>query len=113
MEITPWFNPALFGWLPGTLFGCLGGLYGALAGILAPRGKARTLVIGLHWLLTATALLFLAAGIVALFLKQPYGVWYALLLPGVLGVVLFPSLSPVIGNRYAEAELRKSRAADL
>ena len=112
-EIMPWFDPAFYGGLLGAVFGCLGGLYGALVGFLAPRGKARTLVMTFHWLLTAGSALLLVAGLVAVAVRQPYGVRHALLLPGVLGAVLFRLLYPVIRRRYAEVEMRKSRVADL
>ena len=34
---TPWFDPNAWAWLPGTLFGCLGGLWGARARACSPR----------------------------------------------------------------------------
>ncbi len=108
-QVTPWFNPAPY----GMLFGCLGGLYGALVGLLGPRGKARTLVMGLHWFLFAVGLLFLAAGLAALFLKQPHRLSYPMLVTGLVGAVVFYATYPMLRRAYAEAELRKSRAADL
>jgi hypothetical protein len=36
-----WFDAMQWAWLPGTLLGVLGGLWGSLAGVLAPKGKAR------------------------------------------------------------------------
>jgi RHS repeat-associated protein len=39
----PWFNENLYSWIPGTALGVLGGLWGGLAGTLAPRDiDART-----------------------------------------------------------------------
>ena len=35
----PWFDPNSYAWIPGTLLGTLSGLWGALVGTLAPRGK--------------------------------------------------------------------------
>ena len=33
---TAWFDPNLYAWIPGTIFGTLGGLYGPLVATLAP-----------------------------------------------------------------------------
>ena len=37
----PWFDANSYAWIPGTLLGTLGGLWGALVGTLRPgaRGK--------------------------------------------------------------------------
>lgn len=109
----PWFNPNLYGWIPGTLLGVLGGSWGAMVGALAPRGKARGLVLGSLAVLLLASAACLVAGLVALVGRQPYGVWYGLLLAGVMGVVVLGSLSPVAFNAYRQAEARKVEAQDL
>ena len=112
--IEPWFEPNRWAWLPGTLFGCTCGLFGALVGILAPRGKARRLVLGLGWLLFGIAAVFLVLGLVALKAGQPYGVWYGLILPGVQGTVLLGLLMPLVVVRaYRQAESRRIQAEDI
>lgn len=110
---TPWFDPNAWAWLPGTLFGCLGGLWGAVAGTLAPRGKAKGFVLGYGWLLIVASVIFLAAAIVAYLGGQPYGIWFGLGLPGVQGVILFPLLFPLVVHRYRQAEERRMAAQDL
>jgi hypothetical protein len=109
----PWFDANLWAWIPGTVYGCLGGLWGALGGTLAPQGKARALVLGLGWLLLLTAAGLLAAAVVALVDGQPYGVWYGLGLPGVLGVAVLGPLFPLARLRYRQAEERRMQAEDL
>jgi peptidoglycan/LPS O-acetylase OafA/YrhL len=109
----PWFDPNLYAWIPGTLIGVLGGLWGALVGTLAPRGKARGLVLGSLAVLLLAGVACLAAGVAALISGQPYGVWYGLLLAGVLGVVVLGSLSPLALNAYRQAEARRLEARDL
>lgn len=109
----PWFNPNLYAWIPGTIFGSLAGVMGGLAGTLAPRGKAKTLVLGAWWLFTSVAAAFLLLGVVAFFSGQPYGIWYGFGLPGLIGTLLFPALLPVVQKRYREAEERRIEAADL
>ena len=111
--IDPWFDPNRWAWLPGTLFGVLGGCWGSLAGILAPMGRARRLVLGGGVAMFAVAVIFLASGAVALALRQPYGIWYGLMLPGLLGVFVLPFQFPMIRRRYREAELRRMQAEDL
>ncbi len=80
-------------------------------GILAPRGKAKHLVLGSLVLMLAACAACLSLGVLALLQHQPYGVWYGLLLPGILGLVLFPSLTPVVLMRYREAETGRCRRA--
>jgi hypothetical protein len=107
----PWFDAIRWGWLPGTLLGVLGGLWGSLAGVLAPQGKARFLVLGLGWLFLGMSLVLLAAGLTALASGQPYGVWYGLGLAGVIGTVVLGCLLPISRNRYREAKERRTLAA--
>lgn len=109
----PWFDANSYAWIPGTLLGVLGGLWGSLVGILAPRGKAKALALGSLGLMLAACAICLILGVLALIKHQPYGVWYGLILPGFLGLVLFPSLTPVVLMRYREAENRKMQARDL
>ncbi len=111
--MTPWFNPNAWAWLPGTLFGCLGGLWGACAGMLAPQGKARGFVVGFAALLLAMSVIFLTAAVVALCEGQPYGIWYGLGLPGLLGLVVLGPNLPTVFLRYRQAEERRMAAQDL
>jgi hypothetical protein len=108
-----WFDANAYAWIGGTSLGVAAGLSGALGGCLAPRGKCKGLVLTVHFGLIAISLGLLVAGVVALADKQPYGVWYGLLLPGVIGSAVLGSLTPVLLLRYRQAELRKSLAADL
>jgi hypothetical protein len=108
-----WFNPALYAWIPGTALGILGGLEGSLAGILAPRGKGKMLVLGIHFGSILLCVGLLLAGIIAKLEGQPYGIWYGLGFPGLLGTILYGCLTPVILRGYRQAEWRKSLAKDL
>ncbi len=109
----PWFNANYYAWIPGTLLGVLGGLWGGLVGTLAPLGKGKPLVLGSLVLLLAACAGCLILGAVALATGQPYGVWYGLLLPGVIGSVVLGSLSRVAIMAYRQAELRRIQARDL
>ena len=109
----PWFDPNTYAWIPGTFFGTLCGLWGACAGLLAPQGKARRLILASSALLVLVAVLLLVASVIAFFSGQPYGIWYGLGLPGLIGLIVMPSLFPVILLRYRQAEQRKLEASDL
>ena len=109
----PWFDPNLYAWIPGTFLGTIGGLWGALVGTLAPRGKGKVFVLGSLGILLLASGACLALGLTALVVGQPYGVWYGLLLPGVIGLIVLGSLSPVALLRYRQAEMRKIQARDL
>lgn len=98
---TPWFDPNL-AWIPGAALGVLGGLFGATIGVLMPLSRSKKRLIGMKFIKT-TYLLFLGwsaamilAGIVALFSGQPYGIWYGLGFAGLIGVIVFGSLFPLI-----------------
>ena len=115
MNPEAWWSASSAGWI-GALGGGLGalvGIYGAVAGMLAPRGKARALVLGLHAGLLAIGLLAAATGLAALLVGQPYHVWYPLLLGGGICSAVFGGLLPVVRMRYGEAERRRLAASEL
>lgn len=109
----PWFDPNRWAWLPGTLLGVVGGLWGSLAGIFAPQGKARSLVLGFGGLLETLSIGLLAAGVLALLIGQPYGVWYGLGLAGLIGSLVIPPNLFMVRKRYREAEERRMQAEDF
>lgn len=113
-QAQPWFeNFGLVGGLLGAGIGTLGAVYGTTVGLLAPRGKARGLVLGLHWTCLALGVVLLAAGVTALATGQPYGVWYALLLPGALVTILMIVFLPIVRIRYQQAEHRRLEAEEF
>jgi hypothetical protein len=111
--IQPWFDPNLYSWIPGTVLGVAGGVIGTLAGVLAPRGKAEQLITALFVIALAASLALLIGGIVALATGQPYGIWYGLGLPGLIGLVVFGMTFGQVRRRYQDTEMRRMRAADL
>lgn len=109
--VEPWFrNGAMLGAILGSSVGVFGGTYGTLAGILAPRGKAKSLIFAMHWTGVALGLALIAVSIAALSLGQPYVVWYGLGLPGVILTLVLLPLTGVIKQRYREAEQRRLEA---
>ena len=113
-QVQPWFeNYGLVGGLAGAGVGMLGAAYGTTVGLLAPRGKARGLVFAMHWTFLALGVVLLAAGITALVTGQPYGVWYALLLPGALVTILMMVFLPIVRLRYQQAEHRRLEAEEF
>lgn len=109
----PWFNPSLYAWLPGTAMGVAAGCWGALAGTLGPRGQGRGLVLGAAIALIAVAAALFLAGVAALIAGQPYGVWYGLGFPGLLCLILLPTLLPKILRQFQHAEDRRLHAQDF
>ncbi|MHC4219000.1 MAG: hypothetical protein ACYSU7_11155 [Planctomycetota bacterium] len=113
-QVQPWFdNFGLVGGLLGGGVGLLGAVYGTTVGVLAPRGKARAAVFAMHWAILALGVVVLAAGITALATGQPYGVWYVLLLPGLLITILMLVFLPIIRLRYRQAEHRRLEAEEF
>jgi uncharacterized membrane protein len=109
----PWFDESHYAWVAGALLGGLGGLWGALGGIFAPRGKAKPLVCGGGWVLLAASVVLLVTGVVAWMIGQPYGVWYGLGLAGLIGVIVIGANLPVMFMAYRGAERRRVEAQDL
>lgn len=113
MTSEPWFDPQ-WAFLPGTLLGAVGGSgLGVLAGLFAAKGKAKGLVFGFNTLCFAASFTLLCLAIVALSMGQPYAIWYALMLPGLLGSFLFGGAYWLLAQRYRQAELRQMTAKDF
>ena len=108
-----WFDANLYAWIPGTVLGIAGGLLGALTGIWATRGKAKRLILGCYGVALAVSAILLIAGVIAFIKGQPYGIWYGLGLPGLLGISVFGALFPMLLKRYREAEERRLAAHDM
>lgn len=104
--------PWQYAWVPGTLIGVLGGVWGALGGSLARRGRGRALVmiLGLAIVCCSTALLLY--GLYALLQGAPYAAWYPSLLAGAVGTIVFGSLLPVVRARYAAEERARMAALE-
>jgi hypothetical protein len=98
----------IVGGVGGVLIGCLG----ALIEWLAVRGKAQRFVVNAVRVLIGVGVASALAGLAALALRQPYGVWYAVLLLGVVVVVIFPFRLRSYHDRYREFELRRMTSMD-
>ncbi len=92
----------------GSIIGCFGGLIGWLVS----KGKARRFVLAATTSSIVLGILLTIAGLVAAILKQPYSVWYALLLPGVILVLVFSLNLHSIQRRYDELEIRRMTSID-
>jgi hypothetical protein len=96
----------------GGVLGSLIGVLGATIGSLAARGRARRFAIGSLWTVAALGAVLLVVAVAALVSSQPWVVWYSAALTGGLCLVLGLATMGVVRRRYAEAELRKMKAAD-
>jgi uncharacterized membrane protein len=108
----PWFNPG-YSWIFGTLLGVMAGILGACMGILAPKGKAKAAMFFCYWACLLYSGACLIAGIVALSMGQPYGVWYGLTLAGVIGLLVLGLNYVTLQRVYRMAEARKMSAQNL
>lgn len=108
-----WFNADVYAWIPGTVYGVVTGAMGAVVGWLAWHGRARRFVLGTWIGLWSAALVLLLVGLAALAVKQPYPIWYAFLLPGVIGVTVVGANFATILKRYRDVEQRRLAARDL
>ena len=109
----PWYDGNLYGWLPGTVLGCLGGLWGGLAGVLVPTGRGRRVVLGGAWVLLAYSAVLLILGVIAFAAGQPYGVWFGLGWAGLIGLVVIGINMVPVWQALRRAEERGMTAQDL
>jgi hypothetical protein len=98
----------IVGGVGGVLIGCLG----AIVEWLTVRGKAQRFVVNAVRVLIGVGVACALGGFAAVALRQPHGVWYALLLLGVLVVVIFPLRLRSYQDRYRELELRRMTSMD-
>ena len=90
------------------MLGCLGGLLAWLAS----KGRAQSFVLLTLKVLIALGVLSLAAGFLAMALRQPYGVWFVPLLLGVILLAILPSRLKQYQKLYTDAEMRRMTAID-
>jgi hypothetical protein len=113
----PWLDPIRFGtWyggLGGGLLGLSGAVLGALTAALAPKGKGRSFILDAFTLLKWVGLVNLVVGLYAVYDRQPYGIWYPLLLIGFLFTLLFSLLRPIVRKRYEKVEKQQMGAGRL
>lgn len=82
-----WFDPNLYAWIPGTLFGVIVGIYGGIAGMLVMKKKNMGVIKKLYKPVVGMSIILFLIGVVALVVGQPFGIWYGFLLPGILGIL--------------------------
>jgi len=111
MQAGQWFDNRTAG-LVGGVAGAVLGLWGALIGIVASRGKARGFVLGSANVLLVIGIAALGAGIAALSMFQPYAVYYPLLLIGIITVAVFGMLRRTLSARYEQLELKRMQSMD-
>jgi hypothetical protein len=110
----PWFqNYGLAGAVLGGGAGLYGAVYGTCVGVMAALGKGKSFILALHWLGIGLGVTLLGAGVVALAVGQPYGVWFVLILPGAILVLVLAPMTPVIRLRYRQAEQRRLEAEEF
>jgi hypothetical protein len=103
-------DAALLGAFGGAGAGIVGGCYGALIGWLAPKGIGGKVFIPVHIGMVVIGVVSLVCGLVAVFTRQPYHVYYPLLLGGSILTFVMGGLLPVVIMRYRQAEARKMDA---
>ncbi|MBC8405293.1 MAG: hypothetical protein H8E15_08715 [Planctomycetes bacterium] len=112
----PWLNEnaAIYvGAYGGAGIGTVCGVIGAMAGVLAPRGKGKGLVVGSMLTIGLLGLCCLTFAIIAAIMGQPGFVWMPFGLLGFVSSSVCLPLVPVIKQRYREAEQRQIEAQAL
>ena len=99
----------MIGGIGGSVIGC----FGALLGWLCGKGKARNFALAITKFFIVLGILLTISGLVAITLKQPYAVWYVLLLPGVILTSVFGVNLRSIKRRYDDLEIRRMASLDV
>jgi hypothetical protein len=100
------------GGLIGAIAGVVLGTLGTIQGILAPRGRAKNVMVPLAVIVMGAGITTLVIGLVAVAMGQPYGVYYPLILTGGLAALLWGMMVPAMKRRYSEMEMRRISALD-
>jgi len=111
ISLGSWWSPQpaeLTGGIGVALIGCFGGLIG----LLVTKGRARNFVLASVKYLIVLGILLTLAGLIEAVFDQPYAVWSALLLPGVVVVLVFTLNLHSILRRYEEPEIRRMKLID-
>jgi hypothetical protein len=98
----------IIGGIGGSVIGCFGGLLGCLGGF----GKARRFVLTTAKIFIVLGILLIITGLAAIALKQPFFVWYVLLLPGFILTFVFGANMLLFKKRYEELEIRRMTSVD-
>lgn len=102
--IEPWFNPTHFGAYYGAIIGGIGGsicgILGCLAGVFAPRNRARRFILGAFWTFIAFGIIQVVVGLAALWTGQPFGIWYPPLLCGIIFSIVLGFQLPAVCRKY-------------
>lgn len=113
----PWFDGNSFGlWYGGLGGGLLGSLatgLGSVTAVLARKGKGQRFILSAFTFMKWVGVAHLVIGFYAVYQRQPFGIWYPLVLIGFLFTLLFSLLRPVVRWRYKEAEQRQMSAGRL
>ncbi len=121
VELGPGDDPLLpsGAWLTSRQIGLVGGigggflgLMGALVGILASRGEARSLVLAVLRGMLAVGIASLAALAVGWWSGQPSAVLFLFFLVGVICSAVPAGLLGTVRRKYEELELRRMKALD-
>lgn len=96
----------------GAVFGVLAGIWGALAGTLAPRGKGKWLVVGWGVSLCIIEVVLLGVGLGFLVAGQPQAIWSPMVVTGALGGALMGALTLLVLKRYRDYEAQRLAAQD-
>ena len=79
--------------------------------MLAPKGKGRSFILGAFTFFMLIGVCNLVVGLYAIIMRQPFGIWYPLLLIGGILTIVLGAVRPVVRRTYEQVEERKMEAA--
>lgn len=103
----PWFDPNKYAWLPGTGLAVVAVLLALVVVWLVPQGRAKRPITQSWFGLWLVAVMLFIVGCVALVRGQPWGVWYGLMLPGIIGAFVLGGNMLIILKKYHDVESKQ------
>ncbi len=103
----PWFNGDQYGWIIGVTMAAAGAATAILTAKLAPKARGRRFMVVNLYSQFVISVLLVAVGLIGRFSGQPYSVWFAVFLPGLIGVVVLSVMIPRTLRTYRQAQQRR------
>jgi hypothetical protein len=109
--VPAWWSEQDAGWLGGLVGGSVG-ILGAIFGVTAGLGRARSTILALALILVGAGLVLLAVGLIAVATGQPYHVYFLFFVIGGVLTFVMGFNYPMLRRRYDQIEFQCMQAMD-
>ena len=96
----------------GSILGLSFGIWGAMVGFAAPKGRGRRLALVSGMVLEGITLALFSWGLLLMARGEPQTAWYSYILYGIIGGVVGIPLLVIVRRAYSASEMRMMQAQD-